>query len=114
MKPLIKVMKALSDPGRLKMLKALEDRRLCVCELQEATGLAQSTVSKHLKILEEAGLVSWEKDGSWVNYTLAPEGENPYAQSLLAQMPHWLNEDKAVAEMRARLPEIHRDRIRKT
>ena len=113
MKTLIKVMKALSDPGRLKMLKALEDRRLCVCELQEATGLAQSTVSKHLKILEEAGLVSWEKDGPWVNYALSPEGENVYAQTLLAHMQHWLNGDKTVEEMRTRLPEIHRDRIRK-
>jgi ArsR family transcriptional regulator len=54
MREFIKVMKALSDPNRVKMIKMLQRRVMCVCELQGALGLAQSTVSKHLKILEEA------------------------------------------------------------
>jgi predicted transcriptional regulator len=54
MKDFIKVMKALSDANRVKMIKLLQRRVLCVCEIQEAMGLAQSTASKHLKILEEA------------------------------------------------------------
>ncbi|TWI73954.1 transcriptional regulator, ArsR family [Desulfobotulus alkaliphilus] len=114
MKHLIKVMKALSDPGRLKILKALENRKLCVCELQEVMGLAQSTVSKHLKILEEAGLVHWEKEGPWVNYALDKTTDNPYAAEMLAKMKNWLEDDATVSEMRFLLPEIHRDRIRKS
>jgi ArsR family transcriptional regulator len=68
-KEFIRVMKAVSDPTRVKMLKVLEERSMCVCELQTALGIAQSTTSKHLKILEDAGLVGSHKDGLWVNYT---------------------------------------------
>ena len=49
MREFIKVMKALSDPNRVKMIKMLQRRVMCVCELQGALGLAQSTVSKHLE-----------------------------------------------------------------
>ena len=59
MKAFIKVMKALSDPNRIKIIKLLQHKRLCVCELQYALGISQPTVSKHLKILEEAGRASW-------------------------------------------------------
>ena len=57
MKSFVKVMKALSDPNRVKIIKLLQLKYMCVCELQGALKLAQPTVSKHLKILEEAGLV---------------------------------------------------------
>ena len=54
MKEFIKVMKALSDPNRVKLVKMLQKRTMCVCEVQAALGIAQPTVSKHLKILEGA------------------------------------------------------------
>ena len=57
MREFIKIMKALSDPNRVKMIKLLQRRVLCVCEIKEALGLAQSTASKHLRILEDAGLI---------------------------------------------------------
>ena len=53
MKEFIRDMKAVSDPTRVKILKVLEKRMMCVCELQTALGAAQSTTSKHLKILED-------------------------------------------------------------
>jgi ArsR family transcriptional regulator len=56
MNEFIKVMKALSDPNRVKLLKLLQKREMCVCEIQAALGISQPTVSKHLKILEGAGL----------------------------------------------------------
>ena len=56
MKEFIKVVKALSDPNRVKIVKMLQHKSLCVCEMRAALGVAQPTVSKHLKILEEAGL----------------------------------------------------------
>jgi len=66
MKSFLKVMKALSDPNRVKIIKLLQQKMMCVCELQGALKIAQPTVSKHLKILEEAGLVDYVKDGLWV------------------------------------------------
>ena len=71
MKAFIKVMKALSDPNRVKILKLLQHKKMCVCELQGVLGISQPTVSKHLKVLEEAGLVTYKEDGLWVNYSLA-------------------------------------------
>ena len=93
MRDFIKVMKALSDPNRVKMIKMLQRRVMCVCELQAALGLAQSTASKHLKVLEEAGLITFSKEGLWVNYRLADGARNPYVASLLGNLRHWLEED---------------------
>jgi len=111
MRNFIKVMKALSDPNRVKMVKLLQRRELCVCEIQQALGLAQSTASKHLKILEEAGLIAYRKEGPWVNYRLADGDSNPYVANLLGNLRHWLEDDVAVAALVARLPEIHRETI---
>ncbi|MEJ2038791.1 MAG: metalloregulator ArsR/SmtB family transcription factor [Desulfosarcinaceae bacterium] len=111
MRNFVKVMKALSDPNRVKMIKLLQRRVLCVCEIQEAMGLAQSTASKHLKILEEAGLITYSKDGLWVNYRLADGDRNPYTASLLGNLRHWLEEDPEVEAMVARLPGIRREFI---
>jgi len=111
MREFIKVMKALSDPNRVKMLKMLQLRVLCVCEIQQALGLAQSTASKHLKILEEAGLIDFYKEGLWVNYRLADGSRNPYAASLLGNLRHWLDNDPEVMTLVAKLPEIRREFI---
>lgn len=64
MREFIKVMKALSDPNRVQMR---QHRTLCVCEIQTALRLAQSTASKHLKKLEEAGLITYAKEGLCVS-----------------------------------------------
>lgn len=104
MKTFVKVMKALSDSTRVKILKVLQRRKMCVCETQEAPGIAQSTTSKHLKILEEAGLVTYKKDGLWVNYTLGDGSDSPYAASMFGNLRHWHENDSEVAELIGRLP----------
>ncbi len=111
MREFIKVMKALSDPSRVKMVKMLQRKVMCVCEIQEALGIAQSTASKHLQILEDAGLVSHRKEGLWVNYTLGDGSQNRYAASLLGNLRHWLDEDPGVKDMVGRLPQIRREDI---
>lgn len=111
MKDFIKVMKALSDPNRVKILKMLQCRVMCVCEIKEALGLAQSSASKHLKILDEAGLISFAKEGLWVNYRLADGAINPYVSSLLGNLRHWLENDPEVSALIDRLPEIRRENI---
>lgn len=97
MKEFIKVMKAASDPTRVKILKMLEKKTMCVCEIQTGLGTAQSTTSKHLKILEDAGLVVSRKEGLWVNYDLADGRQSPYAANLLGNIRHWLNDEPEIA-----------------
>ena len=111
MKEFIKVMKAVSDPSRVKILKMLQQKEMCVCEIQFALGTAQSTASKHLKLLEDAGLISYQKDGLWINYKLTDGMQSPFAANLIGNMRHWLEEDDGVMELVARLPEIRRDII---
>lgn len=111
MRTFIRVMKALSDPSRIKIVKILEKKELCVCEITALLGLAQSTVSKHLKLLEDAGLVDSSRDGAWVNYRLADGSESPYADALLKDMKGWLNEDAGVRDLSRQLPKIDRENI---
>ena len=96
MKNFTRVMKALADANRVKIVKLLQHRTMCVCELQGVLGLAQPTVSKHLKILEEAGLVVSSKDGLWVNYAPSDGSSSPYVASLLGNLRHWLEDDPAL------------------
>ncbi len=111
MKKFVKVMKALSDPNRVKILKMLQYKNMCVCEMQEALGVAQPTVSKHLRILEEAGFVEYEKDGLWVNYLLAKDSDTPYVKSLLENMRGWLENEPEIIRLKERLPMIRREDI---
>lgn len=111
MRNFIKVMKALSDPNRVKMVKLLQHRVMCVCEIQASLGIAQSTVSRHLKILEDAGIIAFSKDGLWVNYRLADGAQNPYAASLLGNLRHWLEDDDEVVRLIRESRTINRETI---
>ncbi len=112
MKNFIKVMKALSDPNRVKIIKMLQQREnLCVCEMRAMLKLAQPTVSKHLKVLEEAGLIVSEKEKLWVNYRLHSVGDSIYSAAMLAQLESWLNETPELAEIHRLLPAINRNDI---
>jgi ArsR family transcriptional regulator len=68
-------LKALADPARLRLLSlvaAHEDGEACVCDLTEPLGLSQPTVSHHLKVLVDAGLLSRDKRGVWAYFALVP------------------------------------------
>jgi len=111
MKEFIKAMKALSDPARVKIMKMLQHKTMCVCEIQTALDKAQSTTSKHLKILEDAGLITYQKNGLWVNYQLADGSQNPYAASLINHLQDWLEDEPELQTMVRMLPGIDRDVI---
>lgn len=67
---------ALADPARLRLLSLLASAargEVCACDLVEPVGRSQPTVSHHLKVLSEAGLVTGEKRGRWVMYSVVPE-----------------------------------------
>jgi len=63
--------KALADETRLRIVKLLQVREMCVCEVMVALGLTQPTASHHLGLLENVGLVKDRKEGKWVFYSLA-------------------------------------------
>ncbi len=111
MKEFVNVMKALSDANRVKIVKLLQERVLCVCEIRSLLGVAQPTVSKHLKILEGAGLVASRKNGLWVDYFLTEAEGNSYSRALLENMEGWLGDDPEIRELQKKLPSVSRDEI---
>lgn len=111
MREFTRVMKALSDPNRVKMIKMLQERSLCVCEIQAALNIAQPTVSNHLKVLEDAGLVYSRKTGLWVNYFVSDGNRSPYVAALLGNLRHWLKDDPEIARILEALPTIGREAI---
>lgn len=78
MREFMAITKALSDPGRVRILLSLRRGELCVCQITELFGLATSTVSKHLSILNQAGLILSRKTERWVYYRL-PDKTAPVA-----------------------------------
>lgn len=72
---LARMFKALADPTRVKLLSmiaAAEGQEACVCDLTAPVGLAQPTISHHMKVLADAGLVAREQRGKWAYYSLVP------------------------------------------
>ena len=79
------VLKALADPSRLRVLSliaAAQDGTACVCDLTEPLDLTQPTVSHHLKVLVDAGLVRREKRGVWAHFSLVPGALDDVARVL--------------------------------
>ncbi len=70
MREFMNLTKALADANRVRMVLALRERELCACQITELFDLAPSTMSKHLSILYQAGLVDSRKNGRWVYYSL--------------------------------------------
>ncbi|MGL4670554.1 MAG: ArsR/SmtB family transcription factor [Methanobacteriaceae archaeon] len=65
------VIKAISDPTRLKIIYLISYGELCVCEIYEALNKSQPTVSHHLNLLKKAGFLKWRKEGIWTYYKLS-------------------------------------------
>jgi len=65
--------KALGDPIRLEIVKLLLGKELCVCDILDSFKVSQPTISHHLKVLKYAGLVSDNREGKWIYYSLNPE-----------------------------------------
>ena len=111
MKEYVKVMKALAEPVRVKIIKMLEVRELCVCEIQAALDIPQPTVSKHLKVLEEAGLVAGSRDGLWINYHLVGDSESVYVGKLLENLQNWFGNHPEIRPILKKLPGISREQV---
>ena len=105
MREILAITKALSDETRVRALLSLKNGAMCLCQIIEVLGLAPSTVSKHMNVLQQARLVERRKQGRWCFYRLADGKNGSAAKRALA----WI-----VAELRDS-PTITRDveRIRK-
>lgn len=100
------ITKALADENRIRTLLALRQGELCVCQITELFGLAPSTISRHLSILAQAGLVESRKDGRWIYYQL-PAGEVPVeVREALNWVAQSLQNNPRVADDRKALKHI--------
>lgn len=106
MRNVLNITKALADENRLRMLLALTGGELCVCQITELLGLAISTVSKHLSILYQAGLVKARKEGRWMYYSLSAKDPSPMTQDALTWVRKSLAQDERIAEDARRLKRI--------
>ena len=89
MKDVLSVTKALSDGNRLRIVMALREMvELCVCQVTEMLSVAPATVSRHISILQNAGLVESRKDGRWVYYRISEAAK----AEPIATVMDWLGE----------------------
>ncbi len=107
MKEFLAITKALSDENRVRSLMALSGGELCVCQIIELLALAPSTVSKHMAVLHQAGLVETRKDGRWIYYRLADD-ESPCARSALTLTLESLGADSRIGEDAKRMKRIRK------
>ena len=106
MREFMNITKALADETRIRTLLALRHGQLCVCQITELFGLAPSTMSKHLSILYQAGLVESRKDGRWIFYSLAGKGAPLAARKALEWVGQSLAGNPCVAQDAKRLKAV--------
>ena len=114
LKNMTKVLKALADENMIKILHLLNEKKdLCVCEIREVIGLSQPTISSHLKLLENSGLVTYRKDGKWVNYSINPVLDKRISQ-ILNNVFSVIEFDEIVKKDRITVHEINRKNLCKS
>jgi ArsR family transcriptional regulator, arsenate/arsenite/antimonite-responsive transcriptional repressor len=101
MREFMNITKALSDPNRVRIVLALRQGELCVCQITELFGFAPSTVSKHLSVLRQAGLILSRKTERWVYYRLPDKS----ASAPVREAHEWVHKsvaatDEALADAR--------------
>ena len=106
-----KLFKSLSDSNRLRILKMLQVKPLCVCEITDVLQLATSTVSKHLSILKETGFIIEEKDGKWVNYMINSQPDDPRISSIISTLDFWIADDQLIISDKQRVQKVDRNEV---
>ena len=107
----VNVFKALSDPNRIRIVKMLSERELCMCEVREMLDLSNSTVSKHLTILRDAGLLLDTKDGKWVNFRINDKSDLVFIRSLLGLIKKSFDDDESIQKDAVKLHQVNRKKI---
>lgn len=89
-----RVLKAMADPKRMKIIHLLSRGTMCACEVLEHFDFTQPTLSHHMKVLESAGITSVSKKGQWHHYTLKEE----FVREFMASMRHLFAQEPASNE----------------
>jgi DNA-binding transcriptional ArsR family regulator len=105
---LVAVTKALSDENRLRALLAVKDGELCLCQIIPVLGLAPATVSRHMDLLERAGLVRRRRQGRWRYYGLADGSSSPAAARALRWVLEALRGDPRIEQDARRIKSVRR------
>jgi len=92
------ILKALSDPNRIRIVMSLSGGELCVCRIIELLQLAPSTVSKHLSILRQADLIEASKKGRWIYYKLSNHTKNKTLKEIVKWLEKSLKEDDRITK----------------
>lgn len=109
MKTLEGLLKVLSDKNRIRIIKLLESRKMCVCELAFVIGISQPSVSKHLKKLSKAGIVASEQDHFWTNYYLRQD--NRPLKKILSCFKEHLKNDPIIKKDLKRIKSVDRYKL---
>jgi len=105
MRDLVKAMKALSDETRLRMLNLCLERECCVCEVMQVLGISQSTASRGLGALYDAGFLKQRREGTWTFYSIAKDISQYYSEMVEA-MREALEGNKLAEADRERLRQV--------
>lgn len=110
MQALLTVAKALSDENRVRALLLLQNGELCLCQIIPLLALSPSTVSKHLTILQQAGLVECRKEGRWHYYRLAAKNAPPLVRRAIQWVLRTLADEPQARQDQKRLKHVHRQK----
>lgn len=105
------IFKALSDKNRLRILKMLQIKPLCVCEITEILQLAASTVSQHLSLLKKESFIYEEKEGKWVNYVLNHRPADSRISAILTSLDFWIGDSKVIEEDKQKVKVVDRYKV---
>jgi len=111
MRELVKVLKAAADKNRLRIFKMLQHRKMCVCELAAALGISPPSVSRHLSLMKDAGLIEDERDGIWTNYMLCEEKINKFAPVIQSHLKEWINDDPGIKKILKKTGSLKREEL---
>lgn len=105
-----KILQVIADRNRIRIIKLLAKRKLCVCELAFVLAIKQPSVSRHLKKLKSIGIIAEEQESFWTNYTLKEEG-NKYFKALFDNISVWLADDAQIKSDIKKLRQANRIKL---
>jgi len=106
MKESSNIFKVLSDKNRLRILKMLQYRPLCVCEITSILKLAPSTISQHLSLLKKAGFITEHREGRWNSYSINRSPEDERITAILTSLDFWIADLNEVDSDRSKLKSV--------
>ena len=112
MRELLSITRALSDESRVRALLSVKDGELCLCQIIEVLGLSPATVSKHMNVLHQAGLVQRRKQGKWHYYRLAGAEASPPTKRALDWIVDGLRDDALVKRDSRKIRQVRRQDLK--